>query len=92
MNCSRQVLAGGYRLVDWRNADPVVPRERLVHIATTGVMIPEAIEAREHSSRTAGWLANVLNMTSPRRLFEAWQTMQQFPGYPQSAGRGRHSV
>ena len=31
----RQVLAGGYRLMDWRNADPVVPRERLVHIATT---------------------------------------------------------
>ena len=79
----RQVLAGGYRLVDWRNVEPVVPRERLVHIATTGVMMPEAIEAaevlREH--RVA---ANVLNMTSPRRLFEAWQTMQQAPGY----GRG----
>ena len=78
-----QVLAGGYRLADWRNADPVVPRERLVHIATTGVMIPEAIEAanilRDH--RIA---ANVLNMTSPRRLFEAWQVMQQLPRHPQS--------
>ena len=81
----RQVLAGGYRLMDWRNADPVVPRERLVHIATTGVMIPEAIEAADilREQRVA---ANVLNMTSPRRLFEAWQTMQQFPGYPQSGG------
>ena len=81
----RQVLAGGYRLVDWRNTDPVVPRERLVHIATTGVMIPEAIEAanilREH--RIA---VNVLNMTSPRRLFEAWQTMQQLSGHLHSGG------
>lgn len=79
----RQVLAGGYRLVDWRNTDPAVPRERLVHIATTGVMIPEAVEAanilRDH--RIA---VNVLNMTSPRRLFEAWQVMQQLPGNPQS--------
>ena len=73
-----QVLAGGYRLVDWRNAAPVVPRERLVHIATTGVMIPEAIEAADmlRQQRVA---VNVLNMTSPRRLFEAWQAMQQRP-------------
>lgn len=83
----RQVLAGGYRLVDWRNVDPVVPRERLVHIATTGVMIPEAIEAAEilREQRIA---ANVLNLSSPRRLFEAWQTMQQSPGY----SRGRDAT
>ena len=81
----RQVLAGGYRLVDWRNVDPVVPRERLVHIATTGVMIPEAIEAADilRKQRVA---ANVLNMTSPRHLFEAWQAMQQHPGHAQSGG------
>ena len=42
----RQVLAGGYRLVDWRNADPLQPRERLLHIAATGVMIPESCESR----------------------------------------------
>ena len=81
----RQVLAGGYRLVDWRNVDPVVPRERLVHIATTGVMIPEAIEAVDilRKQRVA---ANVLNMTSPRHLFEAWKAMQQHPGHAQSGG------
>jgi pyruvate dehydrogenase E1 component len=69
--------------VDWRNTDPVVPRERLVHIATTGVMIPEAIEAADilRKQRVA---ANVLNMTSPRHLFEAWQAMQQFHGHAQS--------
>ena len=77
----RQVLAGGYRLIDWRSADPVQPRERLVHIAATGAMIPEAINAanRLHSEGVA---VNVLNLTSPRGLFEAWQEMQweQTPG------------
>ncbi len=81
----RQVLAGGYRLVDWRSTDPVMPRERLVHIATTGVMIPEAVEAAEilRQQRVA---ANVLNMTSSRQLFEAWQSMQQHPEGSQRGG------
>ena len=72
----RQVLAGGYRLVDWRNTSPARPKERLVHIATTGAMVSEAIEAAAilHRKEVA---VNVLNLTSPRRLFEAWQTMQQ---------------
>ena len=71
----RQVLAGGYRLVDWRTADPVRPKERLIHIATTGTMIPEVVEA-VHALHRKGIAVNVLNLTSPRRLFEAWQTMQ----------------
>ncbi len=72
----RQVLAGGYRLVDWRAAEPIGHKERLVHIATTGAMIPEAIEAANYL-REKGAAVNVLNLTSPRRLFEAWHTMQQ---------------
>ena len=77
----RQVLAGGYRLVDWRNADSIRSRERLLHIATTGVMIPEVIKAAEEL-QSRGAAVNVLNLTSSRRLFETWQALQweQQPG------------
>ena len=71
----RQVIAGGYRLIDWRTADPARPKERLVHIATTGTMVPEVAEA-VNALHEKGIAVNVLNLTSPRRLFEAWQTMQ----------------
>jgi pyruvate dehydrogenase E1 component len=68
-----QVLAGGYRLVDWRTAEGAEHKERLVHIATNGVMVPEAVEAADFLRRK-GVAVNVLNLTSPRRLFEAWKT------------------
>jgi pyruvate dehydrogenase E1 component len=71
----RQVLAGGYRLVDWRQADPAGLKERLVHIATSGVMVPEAVAAAA-DLRRQGVAVNVLNLTSPRRLFEAWRTQE----------------
>lgn len=68
----RQALAGGYRLYDWREGGPDVDRRYIVHIAAAGAMIPEAC-------RAAAWLwqegiaASVLNLTSPRQLFEAWR-------------------
>ena len=77
----RQVLAGGYRLVDWREAEPSGHKERLVHLAVTGAMIPEAVKAAD-SLRRRGIAVNVLNLTSPRRLFEAWRT-----GSPDPLGR-----
>jgi pyruvate dehydrogenase E1 component len=67
-----QVLAGGYRLVDWRSAETVVHKEYLVHIATSGALVPEAVEAAKLLLEE-GIAVNVLNLTSPRRLFEAWQ-------------------
>ncbi|MCZ7571316.1 MAG: hypothetical protein M5U01_22455 [Ardenticatenaceae bacterium] len=70
----RQVLAGGYRLVDWRWIDPRESEAYLVHIATTGTMVPEAVEAA-NILQEEGIPANVLNLTSPRRLFEAWQQL-----------------
>ena len=66
-----QVLAGGYRLIDWKSAENV-QREYLVHIATTGAMIPEAVAAAAELAEE-GIPANVINLTSPRRLYEAWQ-------------------
>ena len=68
----RQVLTGGYRLVDWRDANTNIDPQYTVQIATSGAMVPEAVAAAELLHRE-GIAANVLNITSPRRLFEHWQ-------------------
>lgn len=67
-----QVIAGGYRLIDWRSVDSTVYREYMVHLVTTGAMIPEAIEAAK-LLHEEGVAANVLHLTSPRRIFETWK-------------------
>ena len=41
----RQVLAGGYRLIDGRSPLPDATADEVVHIAMTGAMVPEAVEA-----------------------------------------------
>ena len=71
----RQVLEGGYRLLDWRTATPEADPRSLVHIATTGIMLPEAMEAAA-MLQAEGIAVNVLNLTSPRRLFENWRAAQ----------------
>jgi pyruvate dehydrogenase E1 component len=65
---SRQVLAGGYRLIDWRQEAPDLTADAVVQIAATGVMIPEAVAAarRLHAE---GIAANVLHITSPVLLY-----------------------
>ncbi|MCP4363450.1 MAG: pyruvate dehydrogenase [Chloroflexi bacterium] len=70
----QQVIAGGYRLHDWRTAVDPLHKEYLVHIATSGAMLPEALAAAT-VLEAEGIPANVLNLTSPRRLFEAWRQM-----------------
>ena len=60
----RQVLAGGYRLVE-PPADLAGPR---VHIAVAGAMVPEAVVAAQQL-HAEGVAATVLNLTSPDRLF-----------------------
>ncbi|MBI3976851.1 MAG: pyruvate dehydrogenase [Chloroflexi bacterium] len=64
----RQVLAGGYRLVDWREEAPDLSAGDVVQIAAVGTMVPEAVAAarRLHAE---GIAANVLNVTSPGRLY-----------------------
>ena len=66
----RQVLAGGYRLVDRETAAPDVPVGDTVQIATGGIMAPEAVEAarRLHEEGVA---ANVINVTSAQQLYAA---------------------
>lgn len=64
----RQVLAGGYRLIEGRSSVPDATVDEVVHIATTGAMIPEAVEAAHHLA-SEGIAANVLHITSPQKLF-----------------------
>jgi pyruvate dehydrogenase E1 component len=72
----QQVLAGGYRLIDARADYADTCDMPLVNIATAGVMLPEAQEAAAYL-REEGIAANVLNLVSPRKLFETWQASRK---------------
>jgi pyruvate dehydrogenase E1 component len=67
-----QVLAGGYRLVDHRDRPGYEPGANVVNLAAVGVMVPEAVAA-SRLLEAEGLHANVLVLTSPRRLYEGWQ-------------------
>lgn len=69
----QQALAGGYPLWRWQEGGPDVDPNYVVNIAASGAMIPEACAAATYLWRE-GIAANVLNLTSPRRLFATWQT------------------
>ncbi len=64
----RQVLAGGYRLIEGRDLVPDATATEVVHIVTTGAMVPEVVEAAQRLS-LEGIAANVLHVTSPQKLF-----------------------
>jgi pyruvate dehydrogenase E1 component len=66
----RQVLQGGYRIIDRRFDAPDLPAQDTVQIAAGGIMVPEAIAAarRLHEEGVA---ANVISVTSVRRLYRA---------------------
>lgn len=66
----RQVLTGGYRLVE--GCPPGSKEKVSAQVVTTGVMVPEAVQAAQ-TLLNRGLKVNVLNLTSPRRLFEAWR-------------------
>lgn len=72
----RQVLAGGYRLVDYKVDAPQLDSRYVVQIATCGALVPEAVEAARLLQRE-GVAANVLNLTSPQRLYQGWQRIRQ---------------
>ncbi|MBA2448900.1 MAG: pyruvate dehydrogenase [Chloroflexi bacterium] len=64
----RQVLAGGYRLIDRRVDAPELSGEYAIQIAVAGAMIPEAVAAAR-TLHEEGVAANVLNLTSPGLLY-----------------------
>jgi pyruvate dehydrogenase E1 component len=65
----QHVLAGGYRLIDRTIDTPDLPEADVVHIATGGIMVPEAVEAARRLQEE-GVAVNVVNVTSPRRLYD----------------------
>jgi len=69
----QQALAGGYRLRDWRDGGPDLDSRYTVQIAASGAMLTEACAAAEALWKE-GVAANVLNLTSPRCLYETWQS------------------
>ena len=72
----RQTLEGGYRIIDRKLAAPSLAASDVVQIAAGGIMVPEAIEAaaRLHAE---GIAANVINVTSADRLFNAMRTSRR---------------
>ncbi|HEV2528429.1 MAG TPA: transketolase C-terminal domain-containing protein [Thermomicrobiales bacterium] len=66
----RQVLAGGYRLIDRTVATPDLPAADTVTIAAGGIMVPEAVEAAR-LLQAEGVAVNVINVTSADQLYRA---------------------
>jgi pyruvate dehydrogenase E1 component len=66
----RQVLAGGYRIVDRTVHAPDLPAADTVQIFAGGIMVTEAIAAA-HALHAEGVAANVINVTSSDRIFDA---------------------
>ncbi len=65
----RQVLAGGYRLLEAPEKD----NPYRVQLITCGALVPETLAAA-HLLHLEGVAANVINLTSPGQLYQAWRT------------------
>jgi pyruvate dehydrogenase E1 component len=67
----RNVLQGGYRLIDRRGQPGYLPGVNVVNLFTCGAMVPVAVEA---SNDLAGdeLFVNVINVTSPDLLHRGW--------------------
>ncbi|MBI5852136.1 MAG: pyruvate dehydrogenase [Planctomycetes bacterium] len=61
------VLAGGYRLVDWRGYRGYEPGENVVHLVTMGALVREAVEASEQLL-ARGIYCDVIVASSPELL------------------------
>jgi pyruvate dehydrogenase E1 component len=71
----RQVLAGGYRLVD--AAEEVAAGAPPVYLVGCGAVLPEVLTAAAELA-DEGIAATVVDVTSPDRLYRAWQrTLRQ---------------
>ena len=75
----RQVIAGGYQLVDAFEAHPVLSDYRsqgihvpTVHLAASGSVMPEVLQAAQELA-DEGIAAHVVDITSNDRLYSAWQ-------------------
>ncbi|TVR71167.1 MAG: pyruvate dehydrogenase [Sphaerobacteraceae bacterium] len=73
----RQVLAGGYRIVDAAYDAPDTDPRDTVEIVAAGVMVPEAIKAAGILHQE-GVAANVINLTSAQQLYAQWREWQRY--------------
>ena len=71
-----QVLAGGYRLIEWREVAPNLDPRDMVQIIATGTMVPEAVAAAQALHRE-GVAANVLTVTSASRLYRGFHAVRR---------------
>ena len=85
----RQVLAGGYRLVDRRETAPNLPVSNAVQIVAAGTMIPEAVEAAARLAEEE-IAANVINITSPSEIYRLFRERRR-TGVGTADQDGRHS-
>ncbi len=73
----RQVLAGGYRLIEAATEAPEADARDAVQLVATGVMVPEAVEAAR-ILHDEGVAANVINLISPQVIFQEWIAWQRW--------------
>src|SRR5207237_2328557 len=66
----RQVLAGGYRLVD--GSELAATGAAVVHLAASGAVLPEVLTAAADLT-DEGVAVNVVDVTSLDRLYAGWQ-------------------
>ncbi|GLV55294.1 1-deoxy-D-xylulose-5-phosphate synthase [Dictyobacter sp. S3.2.2.5] len=78
----QHVLAGGYRLLEGRDLAPEANEDEVIQIVTTGVMVPEALAAARILARE-GIAANVIHLTSPRKIFSTYN------GFRRSQSQGQ---
>nr|WP_198925422.1 1-deoxy-D-xylulose-5-phosphate synthase N-terminal domain-containing protein [Dictyobacter vulcani] len=64
----QQVLDGGYRLLEGHELVPDAQDNEMVQVIATGAMVPEALLAAQRLARE-GIAANVIHLTSPKRVF-----------------------
>ncbi|MBI2941572.1 MAG: pyruvate dehydrogenase, partial [Chloroflexi bacterium] len=72
----RHALAGGYRLVDWRDEAPDLSPDDVVQIVVAGAMAPEGVAAA-HLLHCEGVAANVLMLTSASQLYREHQSLRR---------------
>ena len=82
----RQVIAGAYRLVDRRGETGYLPGSNVVHLFASGAILPQAIEA-SRLLLEEGVHANVINVTGPGPLYNAFQRSTRSSGHSRNGDR-----
>lgn len=68
----QQVLNGAYMMVDRSGHPDYRPGENVVHLMSSGAMIPEVVEA-SNALADEGVMANVINITGAGPLYRSYQ-------------------